>query len=152
MIRCGTSSNSIELEVVHDPQEIAELDRQGLREFGLVTGALIAGIFGLGLPWVFDFTFPYWPWIVGGLLAAWAIVRPTGLKLVYRYWMRLALLLNRITTPIILWLVFFLIITPVGLVMRLAGRDAMARKFDAKAASYRIESHKRAKQQMERPF
>jgi hypothetical protein len=44
--------------------------------------------------------------------------------------------------------VFFL----VGLVLKLMGKDPMARKFDETAASYRVPSHARRKDHMERPF
>ena len=48
---------------------IPELDHAGLRRFGLTTGALIAGIFGLLLPWLFDARYPAWPWLAAALAA-----------------------------------------------------------------------------------
>ena len=133
-------------------QEIPERDRAGLREFGLTTGAIIGILFGLILPWIFDLGYPLWPWIVGGVLVTWALVAPGTLGPVYRLWMRLALLLNRITTPIIMGALFFLLFTPVGLLMRIFRKDAMARRFDEGASSYRIVSNKAPKEKMERPF
>jgi hypothetical protein len=132
--------------------EIPELDRKGLREFGLVTGAIIAGLFGLFFPWILDVAIPYWPWAVGGILALWALIVPDTLRRVYRVWMRFALILSRITTPLIMGLVYCLVITPVAFIMRIAGKDPMARRFDTSAKSYRILSKKAPKDQMERPF
>jgi len=66
--------------------------------------------------------------------------------------MRLALLLSRITTPIVMAVVYFVVITPVAFIMRVAGRDPMTRRFDANAKSYRIAIKKRSKEHMERPF
>ena len=43
---------------------IPELDQKGLRNFALVTGGVIVGLFGLVLPWVFDLEWPRWPWIL----------------------------------------------------------------------------------------
>jgi len=131
---------------------IPELDRKGLREFGLVTGGIIAGLFGLFFPWVFDVAIPYWPWIVGGTLGAWALIAPSTLRSFYRAWMRFALMLSRITTPLIMGLAYGLVIIPTGVIMRAIGRDPMARRFDKKAESYRIPSKKPPKDQMERPF
>lgn len=131
---------------------IPELDRQGLREFGLITGGFIAGLFGLFFPWLLDAAIPYWPWVVGGVLALWALMAPATLRSVYGIWMRFALLLSRITTPLIMGLVYCLAITPVAFIMRLIGHDPMARRFDEKAKSYRIPSKKAPKDQMERPF
>ncbi len=132
--------------------EIPELDRKGLREFGLVTGGIIAGLFGLFFPWVLGAAIPYWPWAVGGALVLWALIAPDTLRSVYRVWMRFALILSRITTPLIMGLAYCLVITPTAFIMRIMGRDPMARRFDKKAESYRITSKKAPKEQMEKPF
>ena len=131
---------------------IPELDRKGLREFGLVTGGILAGLFGLFFPWLLEFNFPVWPWVVGGVLGLWALLAPMSLRPVYYWWMRLALLLSRITTPIILGIVFYLVFLPVALVMKLLGHDPMARRFDESAESYRVPSHKAPRDQLEKPF
>jgi len=132
--------------------DIPELDAKGLRHFGLLGGGIVAGLFGLVLPWFFNFVYPIWPWIAGGILAAWATVAPRSLRPVYRVWMRFGLLLNRITTPIILGMVYYVVITPTGAVMRLLHRDAMAKRFDDTINSYRIPSRKPPKQNLEKPF
>jgi hypothetical protein len=49
-------------------------------------------------------------------------------------------------------LVFFLVITPTALIMRIMGHDPMARRFDPKAKSYRIPARRPSKTHMERPF
>ncbi|NIR28423.1 MAG: sxtJ [Gammaproteobacteria bacterium] len=132
--------------------EIPEADRKGLREFGLVIGGMVAGLFGLMFPWLLESPVPVWPWALGGILGVWALVAPDTLRPVYRLWMRFGLLLNRVTTPIILGVVFFLIITPVGFVMRLAGKDPMARRLDGAARSYRVASRETDKDNMEKPY
>lgn len=132
--------------------EIPELDRKGLREFGLVTGGLLAALFGLFFPWLLERRYPYWPWVLGGLLVLWAVLAPASLRGFYRLWMRLALLLSRITTPLIMGLVFFLVITPMALIMRTMGHDAMRQRFDLNAKSYRIPARKPPTTHMERPF
>jgi len=132
--------------------DIPELDAKGLRHFGLLTGGIVAGLFGLALPWLFGLAYPFWPWVLCGVLLVWATVAPRSLNPVYRNWMRIGLLLNRVTTPIILGAVYYVVITPAGAVMRLLRRDAMARRFDNTAASYRISSKKPPKQNLEKPF
>ena len=136
----------------HDHFPIPELDAKGLREFGLVTGGIVAVLFGLLLPWLFGFAHPLWPWLVGGILWSWALVAPGTLKPVYRWWMRLGLVLSRITTPIILGIVFYLMIAPVGFIRRLGRRDPMARRLDGDEKSFRVKSHKAPKEKMEKPF
>jgi len=130
---------------------IPELDRKGLREFGLVTGAIVAGLFGLFFPWVLERSWPLWPWAIFALLGLWGLIAPLSLRPVYRVWMRFGLLLSKITTPIIMGLVFFVVITPIGLVRRLAGRDSMSRGFDD-SSTYRVSSTKPASDNLEKPY
>ena len=133
--------------------EIPELDRQGLRKFGLLTGAIVIALFGFFFPWVFNASMPRWPWILGGVLAMWALLAPNSLRGVYRQWMKLGLRLSKITTPIILGIVFFFVIFPFGLVMRIAGHDPMSRRIEPDIQSYRVISDKPApSSSMEKPF
>ena len=132
--------------------DIPHLDRKGLRQFGLVTGAIIAGLFGAALPWLFGFDYPVWPWVIGAVLGLWGLVAPESMGGFYPLWMQFALLLNKITTPVIMGVLFLLVFTPVALVMRITGRDTMARRFDPDAASYRIVSRRPPKESMERPY
>lgn len=134
----------------HHP--IPELDRKGLRDFGLVTGGIVAVLFGLFFPWLLERAWPRWPWIVFAVLGGVGLVAPLALRPVYHYWMRLGLLLNKITTPLILGIVFFIVISPIALLRRLGSSDAMARRFDAKTPSYRVPSEAKPTKNLERPF
>ena len=132
--------------------EIPELDREGLRHFGLTTGGIVALLFGLVLPWLFDLDYPRWPWIVGGVLIAWGLIHPPSLKPVYYWWMRFGVLLSRVTTPLVLGVVFYVMITPLSLVMRVFGREGMHSKPGPDRSSYRILSERPPTSKMERPF
>ena len=131
---------------------IPELDRKGLRDFGLVTGSIVAVLFGVFLPWVLERHYPIWPWIVFAALAFWGLLAPGSLRPVYRAWMRLGLLLSKITTPLVMGTIFILIFVPVGLLMRIMKRDPMRRTLERDATSYRIPSEQPAKENLERPF
>ena len=132
--------------------KIPELDRKGLREFGLTTGAIVGVLFGLFFPWILERPIPRWPWVIFGVLALLALVVPNALRPVYTGWMRFGLFMSRITTPLIMGIVFYLVITPMGLVMRLAGKDYMARRLRGPASSYRIESTVTPPKRLEKPF
>ena len=131
---------------------IPELDEKGLREFGLTTGAIVAVLFGLFFPWVFETGFPLWPWIIFAVLAGWALVAPLSMKSVYRGWMRIGILVSKVTTPIIMGAVFFVAVVPLGIVLKLIRWDAMKRKFDSDLTTYRVDSNKPTKESLERPF
>jgi Saxitoxin biosynthesis operon protein SxtJ len=133
-------------------EEVPELDAKGLRSFGLVTSGMLVGLFGLFFPWIICRPYPYWPWILGGALALWAVLAPATLRGFYRLWMRFALVLGRITTPVIMSAVFFMVIAPVGFIMRMAGHDPMSRRLDRNLTSYRITARKLPKEHMEKPF
>jgi hypothetical protein len=60
---------------------------------------------------------------LAALLLIAGLVIPGHLSGVYRAWMGLALLISKVTTPVFMGIVFFFVIMPVGLVMRLLGRN-----------------------------
>ena len=88
----------------------------------------------------------------GILLMGFAI--PRILTGPYKAWMSLALVLGYIMTRIVLALVFFLIVTPLGLAMRLCGRDPMNRRLDPDAPTYWIprEEQKNPKERLEKLY
>ena len=62
---------------------------------------------------------------LGTLLVLAALVVPTHLGPLERAWMGLAKLISKVTTPIFMGVVFFVVVTPIGLLMRLLGRRAL---------------------------
>lgn len=67
-----------------------------------------------------------------------ALIVPKWLAPLNRLWMKFGELLHRIVSPVILGIMFFGVITPVGWLMRLAGKDLLRTKFDRDATSYWI--------------
>lgn len=67
-----------------------------------------------------------------------SLIVPMWLAPLNRLWLKFGELLHRITSPIILGIMFFGVITPVGFLMRLAGKDLLRMKFDRDAPSYWI--------------
>jgi hypothetical protein len=128
------------------------MSKKSLREFGLVTAGMIALVFGLLIPWIWDAAWPLWPWILAVLLGTISLVMPNILQPVHHWWMKLAHVLGWINTRILLSLVFFLILSPIALILRLLGKDPMHRKFDPAEQSYRVESKTPPENHMERPF
>jgi hypothetical protein len=102
--------------------------------------------------WVFTVVFVLigtWPllfsnpprWWAIGIAAAFALVtliKPTLLSGLNRLWMKFGLLLGKIVSPIALGVLFYLVFTPIGLLMRLLGKDPLRLKFDRTGDSYWI--------------
>lgn len=134
--------------------QIPELDRQGLRRFGWMLGGFLAGAFGLLVPWLWGFErFPVYEWfVVGAVFVVWATVAPGSLRLVYYPWMHFALAIGKVVNTLILAVVFFIFVAPMGIVMKMSGRDPMRRKLDKAASSYRVKSTIPARDQVEKPY
>jgi predicted membrane protein len=132
--------------------EIIELDKKGLREFGLVGGLIVAVVFGFVLPILRHHSLSIVPWIIALVLWVWAIVAPTTLNFVYQIWMRIGLVLGWIQTRIILGVLFYAILTPMGLIGRLLNRDRLMQRFESNLPTYRQPSKLRTKESMEKTF
>ncbi|MGQ0714520.1 MAG: SxtJ family membrane protein [Gemmatimonadaceae bacterium] len=70
---------------------------------------------------------------LGVLLALAGLIAPAALGPVYRGWMAFALAISKVTTPILLGIVYFLAFLPIALVMRLAGKRPMKRRETAES-------------------
>ena len=130
----------------------SELSLRELRNFGLIFAALLALVAGVLLPWLWSFGWPRWPWLLAGLIAACALLRPAWLRGPYRYWMKFGHALGWFNTRLLLGLVFFLLFVPFGLIARLFGKDPLHKGFDPAATTYRVPSVARPPSHMERPF
>src|SRR5687767_14063971 len=78
------------------------------------------------------------PWMLA-LAAATALVtviRSHWLAPFNRAWMKFGMLLHHVVSPVVLGLIYFGVFTPVALVMRAFGRDAMCRRFEPAQPSY----------------
>lgn len=122
-----------------------------LRQFGLIVGGVFA-LIGL------------WPWLVHGqdlrlwaaglsvLLIMPALVFPKVLRPVHRGWMFVGHVLGWINTRILLGIVFYGIVTPIGLIRRLFKKDAMGLGFRQNVDSYRRLRQPRPGAHMWHPF
>lgn len=83
----------------------------------------------------------WWPYAisVAGIFALLALTAPGLLAPLNRLWAKFGLLLSKIMNPLILGLVFYSTVVPIGLLMRALGKDLLRLKFDRAAKSYWIE-------------
>ena len=132
-----------------------EVTRSDLRKFGFIMGGMFALIFGLIFPLIGDKTtenWPIWPFIVTAVFWTISIVAPQILRRVNNIWLKIGNVLGFINTRIILGLMFFVMIFPIGLILKAFGKDSMDRKLDKDADTYRKITKLRNKEHLEKPF
>jgi hypothetical protein len=105
-----------------------------LRKFGLVMACAFTVFGGLFL-WRAK---PVWPYLFGlaAFFLVFGLLFPRVLAPIEWLWMKMAYYLGQVMTRVILSFTFYLIVTPIGLAMRIFGKDPLSRKFDGNADSY----------------
>ena len=106
------------------------------RAFGFVFTVFFLGI-GLA-PTIKGHSLRVWALTTAGVLLICTCLTPRVLILPNKLWQRLGLVLSRFTQPIILGLLFYLVITPIGWLMRRVKGDSLLRKWDLEAKTYWI--------------
>jgi DMSO reductase anchor subunit len=92
------------------------------RKFGLTVGIAFLVLASLLYFWRHKETAAAVTGGLGVLLVLGALAVPTHLGPLQRAWMGLAHAISKVTTPIFMGIVFYLVITPIGILMRLVGR------------------------------
>jgi hypothetical protein len=123
------------MNIREDIKQLQTSDRD-LRKFGLMVGGVFA-ILGALFLWRHKPIGPYFIW-PGGVLVVLGAIYPRALKWIYIAWMSVAFVLGFIMAHVILTVLFYLVITPIGLLARLAGKDFLSLKLDRSAQSYWI--------------
>jgi hypothetical protein len=119
------------LEINRDPTP-----RQ-VRQFAmLLLPGFCALLAGLAL-----YRFDTWPVAIalaagGAASLTLGLLRPRWMRLVFLGWMWAAFPIGWAVSHALMAVMYFGVITPIGLAMRLAGRDPLARSFDRKAETY----------------
>jgi len=115
----------------------SEITNKQLRSFGFTVGGIFA-LIGLW-PLIVRSEDPrWWAVAVAAFLLVPAVVFPKGLVWVYKGWMALGHVMGWINTRIILGFIFYFIVTPIGIVRRLLGKDPMGRRLRPDLDSYRV--------------
>jgi len=102
------------------------------REFGLIVGSVFVL---LSLWWLYRGKFATAAYVLsaaGSALVFCGLVFPRLLTVPRRFWMKLAEGMSFISSRIILAVVFFLVLTPIGLVKRAMGWDPLQRRSKAR--------------------
>ncbi len=79
-----------------------------------------------------------WSVIISLIFLILGLLRSKILNPLNKLWFNFGIFLGKIISPFIMAIIFFLVVTPIGLIMRMLGKDVLNLKFD-KTKSYWIE-------------
>jgi len=122
--------------------EKINLDKYSLRKF-----AILIGVIFLALGFMLFLKRKDFNLILGVISAAFfvfAFTKPELLKPIYIAWMKLAFVLGWINTRIILIIAFYLVFTPVALLLRMFGKDILDKGIDNSRNSYWIKKEQKS--------
>jgi hypothetical protein len=127
-------------------------DRRELRQFGIGLALLMAVLFGGLVPWLAGHPPARWPWLVAALLLPVAALVPVAVYPVYRVLYPLLRALTALNNALLLGAVYFLLLWPLGLLLRGAARLHYRTGFDPAARSYRVPVDPAHSTDLEEPF
>jgi len=107
------------------------------RSFGIVFATLFV-LLGLG-PLVRGRPVRAWALVVAATFLLAALALPRTLEPLNRVWLKFGLVLHACVSPVIMGLVFYTTVTPIGLVRRWLGKDPLRLRLDRDAVTYWIE-------------
>ena len=106
------------------------------RAFGFVFFLLFAIVGAWPLTEVRDPN--WWSIAAAAVFLVFAVAYPSALAPLNRLWARLGRILHKLTNPVLMGLIFYLTVTPTGLLLRLFGKDVLKTKWDSSATTYWI--------------
>jgi hypothetical protein len=122
------------------------------KKFGITMG-IILSIIGFFLLWKKNNNYNYILFLAAAFFIT-GLILPSILSPIYKAWMALAVVMNFIMTRVIMAVIFYLVVTPIGLIACLTGKEFLDMKIDKSAKSYWIlrEKTKKLKSDYERQF
>ena len=130
-------------------EELKHIDSSdaAVKKTGLTVGVVLI-VISLLLWYLGKSSFMYFS-ISGGLLVILALIAIPVLRPFHKLWMMLALLMGFVMSRVILTLLFYLVLTPIGIIAKIVGKKFMPLGFDKKANTYWEKKSDVAKQQID---
>ena len=106
------------------------------RNFGLVFFIvfLIVSIW----PLTYDEPVRFWSVIISSVFLILGLMNSKLLTPLNKLWFKFGMILGAIVSPVVMGVVFFLVVTPIGLIMKIMGKDLLNKKYDNKKSTYWI--------------
>jgi predicted membrane protein len=120
-----------------------------LRLFATISAISIGAIAGVVIPALRRRDFPLWPWAIAAVLLLLAVFAPRSLRGFHSLARRVGDRVAAIQSFVVLTIVYFVVIVPLGLLFQLSQR---LRRGQRSVATYRVPAVARPKSSLEKPF
>ena len=108
--------------------------KKELREFGLTIGVILVILGGVAV-WRGKSAYPYLLG-TGMALIVLGLIKPEILKIPQKIWMAVAVIIGFFMSRVILSVLFYAVITPIGFLTKIFGKDILDQRIDRHASSY----------------
>ena len=102
------------------------------RDFGFAVGILFPLLIGIFIPFLFGHDFRLWTFLVTFPFFGYALFCPLKLKNLYQFWIWLGNILGFINSRLILGFIFYFLLFPISIFMKIIGHDPLKRKKNKK--------------------
>jgi hypothetical protein len=119
-----------------EAQEFSKVEVGSSRSFGLVF-AVVLGLIGM-FPLISGSPVRLWAIAAGGVFLLLAMIVPRLLQPLNLLWFKFGLLLGSIVSPVVMFVIYATTVLPIGLIMRLLGKDLLRLKINEADASFWI--------------
>jgi len=133
--------------MLKDELKLIDKSDEAVKKTGLTLGVVLI-LIALLLWYLGKSSFTYFS-ITGGLFVILAIVAIPVLRPFHKLWMMLALLMGFVMSRVILTILYYLVLTPIGLVAKIVGKKFMPLGFDKNASTFWEKRNLAAKQQID---
>jgi len=109
------------------------------RSFGIVF--FVVFLFIALYPITYSEDIRIWSLIISFIFIILGLLNSKILTPLNKLWFKFGVILGKIISPIIMGIIFFLVVTPIGLIMKVLGKDLLRLKFNKKDNTYWIEKN-----------
>ena len=119
-----------------------KISTKKLREFGLTLSLFFPLIIGFLIPFLYRHNLKEWTLWVSLFFLSFSLLRPQFLYLPYLLWIKLGHILGFVNSKIIFGIIFYFVVTPIGILTRIFNYDPLKIKLNKKIDTYKILNNK----------
>lgn len=118
-------------------EEYSKIEAGSNRSFGIVFAVIFSLI--AAYPLLYDESIYIWAAALAAVFLVVALLVPKLLTPLNRLWFKFSLLLAMIINPLVMFVIFVVTVVPIGILLKLFGKDVLSLKLDDNAKSYWID-------------